>query len=88
MRAIILAAMFALAGCAAAPEVRAPLAIEVDKAVSVPCVEAAPARPVYLTEQLAVDATDIQYGDALAIDWVRSRGYERELEVAVLACVK
>lgn len=77
-----------LAGCAARPELRTPTTIEVNRAVAVRCIGTAPARPVYLTEQLAPAATDIQYGDALAIDWVRSRAYEGELEVAVRACTK
>lgn len=69
-------------------QVRVPLEVEVDKAVAVRCLETTPARPVYLTEQLDPNATDIHDGDALAVDWVRSGGYERELEVAVRACTK
>jgi hypothetical protein len=76
-----------LAGCATKPEMRAPAAIEVDKIVAVKCIKAAPVRPTYATEQLPTTATDIQYGDALAGDWVLSRGYEREMEIAVQACV-
>lgn len=80
--------MLLLAGCAARPEVRAPAAIEVDKLVTVRCVKEAPARPAYATEALASSATDVQYGDALAVDWAMSRGYERALEAAVRACIQ
>lgn len=76
-----------LAGCATKPELRAPAAIEVDKVVAVKCIKSAPIRPVYATEALPSSATNIQYGDALAGDWVLSRGYEREMEIAVKACV-
>jgi len=43
-------------------------------------------RPDYATEHLAPSASDIDYGDALATDWVRSRGYEGELEAVVQGC--
>jgi hypothetical protein len=85
MRAALI--LLLLAGCATKPELRAPAAIEVDKVVAVKCIKTAPARPIYVTEQLPETASDIQYGDALAVDWVRSRAYERELEIAVRACV-
>jgi uncharacterized lipoprotein len=85
MRAALI--LLLLAGCATKPEVRQPATIEVDKAVAVTCIKAAPERPVYVTEQLPPTATDIQFGDALAVDWVRSRAYEKELEIAVRACV-
>lgn len=77
-----------LAGCATKPEVRAPAAIDVSQVVAVKCIKVAPVRPSYATEALAATASDIQYGDALAGDWVLSRGYERELEIAVRACVE
>jgi hypothetical protein len=77
-----------LAGCATRPEVRTPIAYEVDKVVAVSCVKATPMRPTYDTEHLPATATDLQFGDALAVDWVRSRGYEKELEAVVAACVK
>ena len=44
MRAAVIGLMLALCGCATAPQVRAPLAIEVVKPVAVRCVETAPAR--------------------------------------------
>lgn len=86
MKAVLI--LLLLAGCATKPEVRAPAAIEVDKIVVVKCIKAAPVRPAYATEHLPTTATDIQYGDALASDWVLSRGYEREMEIAVGACVQ
>lgn len=52
------------------------------------CIKAAPTRPSYATEALPTTARDIQYGDGLAGDWVLSRGYERELEIAVAACMR
>jgi hypothetical protein len=76
-----------LAGCATQP-VHPPLTVEVDKVVTVRCVKVMPTRPLYATEKLTKEATDIQYGDALAVDWVLSRGYEKELEVAVKACLE
>jgi hypothetical protein len=85
MRAIL--TVLLLAGCATKPELRAPAAIEVNKIVAIKCIKTAPVRPAYATEQLPTSATDIQYGDALAGDWVLSRGYEREMEIAVQACV-
>jgi hypothetical protein len=85
MRAVLI--LLLLAGCATKPELRAPAAIEVDKIVTIACVKSAPVRPAYATEQLPTTATDIQMGDALAGDWVLSRGYERELEIAVQACI-
>lgn len=85
MKALLI--LLLLAGCTTKPELRAPAAIEVDKIVAVKCIKAAPLRPIYVTEQLPETASDIQYGDALAVDWVRSRAYEKELEIAVRACV-
>lgn len=85
MKAVLI--LLLLAGCATKPEVRVPATIEVDKAVAISCIKAAPVRPVYVTEQLPETATDIQFGDALAVDWVRSRAYEKELEIAVQGCV-
>lgn len=84
MRAALI--LLLLAGCSTQPQ-QAP-AIEVSKVVSVRCIKQAPVRPAYLTEALGPAATDIQVGDALAVDWVLSRGYEKELEAAVLACLK
>jgi hypothetical protein len=76
-----------LAGCAStAPQHQPP--VEVDKVVAIRCIKTAPARPPYATERLSEGATDIQYADALALDWVLSRGYEKELEAAVQACLK
>lgn len=77
-----------LAGCSTAPVVQVPVVTEVDKPVSVRCIAAAPTRPLYATEKLLPTATDLEYGDALAGDWVLSRGYEKELEIAVQACLK
>lgn len=85
MRAALI--LLLLAGCAAKPELRPPAAIEVDKIVAVKCIKTKPARPTYATEQLPTTATDIQMGDALAGDWVLSRGYEREMEIVIDACV-
>ena len=85
MKAMILCLL--LAGCSTtAPQHQPP--VEVDKVVTVRCIRMAPTRPVYATEKLGQDASDIQYADALALDWVLSRGYEKELEAAVLACLK
>jgi|GEM_PF-6118105 len=83
----ILILLILLTGCAG-QQVRQPVAIEVDKVVAVKCIKTAPVRPSYATEQLPTTATDIQYGDALAGDWVLSRGYEKELEIAVHACIE
>jgi hypothetical protein len=76
-----------LVGCATTPEIRPPAAVEVDKIVTVQCIKTAPVRPTYATEKLPATATNLQYGDALASDWVLSRGYEGELEFAVQACL-
>lgn len=85
MKAALLIAL-ALVGCASKPELRQPAAIEVDKVVVEKCVKTAPKRPIYATEALSAIATDIDYGDALAGDWILSRGYERELEIIAQAC--
>lgn len=85
MRAVLI--LLLLAGCAG-PEVRAPAAIEVDKVVAVKCIKTAPLRPSYATEALPITASDFQIGDALAGDWVLSRGYEKELEIAVHGCIQ
>lgn len=84
MRAALI--LLLLAGCASQPAQQS-AAVEVSKVVSVRCIKQAPVRPTYATEQLGAEATDIQYGDALAVDWVLSRGYEKELEAAVKACL-
>ena len=73
-----------LAGCANVP---APTIQYVDRPVAVNCIPAAPARPLYDTERLTTAATDLQFADALANDWVLSRGYEAKLEAAVAACL-
>ena len=80
--------LIALSACAPAPVVQAPIVTEIDKPVSVRCIAAAPVRPLYATEKLLPTASDLEYGDALAGDWVLSRGYEKELELAVQACLK
>lgn len=77
-----------LAGCATKPELRQSATVEVHDAVAVSCIKTKPARPNYLTEQLPPTATDIQYADALAVDWPLSRKYEGLLEIAVQACVQ
>ncbi len=87
MKAVALA-LIALTGCATQTEVARTAAVEVDKVVTVRCIKEAPRRPAYRTELLPATASDVEYGDALAIDWVASRSYEREMEMAVSACLK
>lgn len=78
-------ALLALPGCAAV----APTPIQyVDRPVAVNCIPAAPTRPLYETERLPASASDLQFADALANDWVLSRGYEANLELAVRACLQ
>lgn len=84
MRAALIA-LLALSGCAGAPP--KPETVTVEVPVAVTCVAAMPVRPVYQTELLGPSATDLQYGDALGVDWVMSRGYESKLEAAVKACL-
>lgn len=86
MRAALIGAfLLTLSGCGSAPP--KPETVTVEVPVAVNCVAAMPARPFYETEQLGPAATDLQFGDALAVDWVLSRGYEKKLEAAVMACL-
>lgn len=88
MRAILILALLAVAGCATTqPPEPTERIIYVDKPVAINCINAAPARPLYRTENLPTNATDIDYADALRIDWVASRAYEFEMEKAVNACL-
>lgn len=79
---------YMLCGCAQPQIIQPPIITEVDKPVSIRCITSAPDRPLYATEKLLPTATDLEYGDALAADWVLSRSYEKELEIDVQACIK
>jgi L-aminopeptidase/D-esterase-like protein len=87
MKTLILLSLLALAGCANMKPATPPPVI-VDKAVGVNCIKEKPVRPDYATERLTAANSDLEYGDALAGDWVLSRKYEGTLEAAVTACLK
>lgn len=77
------AVLLLLVGCGTKPALPP---IEVRMPVVVPCLGSVPTRPAYATETLPKSATDIQFGDALAGDWIASRGYEAKLETAIAGC--
>ncbi|MGV7210511.1 hypothetical protein ACLB1G_21970 [Oxalobacteraceae bacterium A2-2] len=78
-----LAAALLLTGCATRP----PQPVEVKVPVAVPCVTAAPGRPVYEFDRLPATASDGEKVLALARDWLRGRKYEAALEAALAGCL-
>ena len=77
-------AVLLLAGCATVPPAPAPVRVEVP--VMVPCIGAAPQRPVYEFDKLPATATDGEIILALARDWPRGRKYEEFLEALLAGC--
>ena len=72
-----------LAGCASTPSAL----VRVEVPVMVPCIGEVPPRPAYEFDKLQTTATDGEIILALARDWLRGRGYEGELEAAIVGCV-
>jgi hypothetical protein len=90
---VALLALGAVSGCASGPHPPPPpepavRTVVVDRPVAVACIKEAPARPDYASTHLPPGASDLQAADALAGDWLASRGYERTLENAVRACLQ
>ena len=73
-----------LASGASAPP---PATQTVQVPVAVPCVTAAPARPVFEFDQLPATASDGDKVLALVRDWARYRKYTGELEARLAGCL-
>lgn len=71
-----------LAGCATKPA-----AVEVKIPVYVPCLKAAPARPVFAFPILPADASEGEKVLALARDTLLHFKYEGQLEAVVAGCL-
>jgi len=86
IRLLCLAAA-ALTGCATAPT---PLATEkISVAVSVACVEKAPAEPELIADKVWSETTDEYLRQrALRIDRARLLAYAKQQEAAIASCVK
>lgn len=83
MRAtLIAAALMLLAGCATPPPVQ-----QVKVPVYVPCVSAAPVRPLFAASSLASDASDGEKVLAIARDLPLHLKYEGELEALLFGCL-
>lgn len=85
MRAILLLATLALAGCGAVPRVEVQ---EVKVPVPVECREPIPDRPAMPTEQLADDADPFELLRAALAEIDRREGYEVRLHAALIACTR
>ena len=83
MRAALLLAVLALAGCAAAPRVEVQ---RVSVPVPVECREPVPARPVMPTEALRPGVSLDDFARAAMAEIERREGYEGELLAALGAC--
>ncbi|MRW82875.1 hypothetical protein GJ698_02065 [Pseudoduganella sp. FT26W] len=77
------AALVLLTGC---PSMPPSTTQTVQVPVAVPCVKAAPARPVYEFDQLPARASDGDKILALVRDWARYRKYTGELEAILAGC--
>lgn len=85
MRAILLLAALALAGCGAVPRVEVQ---EVKVPVPVECREPIPDRPSMPTEALADDADPFELLRAALAEIDRREGYEVRLLAALMACTR
>lgn len=85
MRAILLLATLALAGCSSVPRVEVQ---EVKVPVPVECREPIPDRPAMPTEALAEDADPFQLLRAALAEIDRREGYEVRLLAALMACTR
>ncbi len=83
MRAILLLATLALAGCSTAPRVEIQ---EVKVPVPVECREPIPDRPAMPTETLTDDADPFELLRAALAEIDRREGYEVRLLAALMAC--
>ncbi|ABX36706.1 conserved hypothetical protein [Delftia acidovorans SPH-1] len=83
MRAILLLAALALAGCGAVPRVEVQ---EVKVPVPVECREPVPDRPSMPTEALADDADPFELLRAALAEIDRREGYEVRLLTALMIC--
>lgn len=90
-RAFVIPAMLALSACATQPQepVYRDRVQIVEKPIAINCIkfEDKPVRPLYRTEMLPKNATDLMVADALGSDWAKSRVYEQKMEAAVNACL-
>ncbi|KAF1054971.1 MAG: hypothetical protein GAK34_00656 [Delftia tsuruhatensis] len=83
MRATLLLAVLALAGCGSAPRVEVQT---VKVPVPVECREPVPDRPSMPTEALAEDADPFELLRAALAEIDRREGYEIRLQAALMAC--
>ena len=54
--------------------------------ILVPCVVASPEKPDSAFSALPIDADELDYSQALHIDRIRNRQYQKEIEAAIQAC--
>lgn len=73
-----------LAGCATTPQPAQP--VEVSVPVEVPCKVSAPVRPAFAVDALPIGSSLWNQVRALRAERLQRKGYESELEVAVLSC--
>jgi len=85
MRALMLLAALALAGCGAVPRVEIQ---EVKVPVPVECREPVPDRPSMPTEALAADADPFELLRAALAEIDRREGYEVRLLAALKVCTR
>ncbi|ABX34297.1 conserved hypothetical protein [Delftia acidovorans SPH-1] len=85
MRAILLLAALALAGCGSVPRVEIQ---EVKVPVPVECREPIPDRPAMPTDGLADDADPFELLRAALAEIDRREGYEVRLLAALMACTQ
>lgn len=81
--ATMLIAAALLSSCASTP---VPATQTVQVPVPVPCVKAAPVRPVFEFDQLPATASNGDKILALVRDWARYRKYTGELEAVIAGC--
>jgi len=74
--ALVIAAL--LAGCGTQP----PRVVN----ILIPCEVTPPEKPDSAFSALQIDADELDYSQALHIDRIRNRQYQKELEAAIQAC--
>ncbi len=80
--------LVSLVGCATAPPVIDPTIQKVMVPVSVPCKIEIPVKPIYNFDKITPSKTLYEKVQALLADRDLSKGYEGELEIALISCTK